>query len=125
MGGSPGELSEELVTQERRKKGWRMNCDVGEEKEGLENEIQHFRHFTYITTHSPTFPSLHLRHGSFSQSFRHFTYVTAQSPTLPFLHLRHSSFSNPYFASPTSQALHLLYLASRPCIKVILYDFIS
>ena len=30
MGGSPGELSEELVTQEKRKKGWRMICDVGE-----------------------------------------------------------------------------------------------
>ena len=30
MGGSPGELSEELVTQEKRKKGWRMSCDVGE-----------------------------------------------------------------------------------------------
>ena len=30
MGGSPGGLSEELVTWEKRKKGWRMNCDVGE-----------------------------------------------------------------------------------------------
>ena len=30
MGGSPGELSEELVTYEKQKKGWRMNCDVGE-----------------------------------------------------------------------------------------------
>ena len=39
MGGSPGELSEELVTQEKRKKGCRMNCDVGEETEGLENEL--------------------------------------------------------------------------------------
>ena len=39
MGGSPGELSEELVTQEKRKKGWRMNCDVGEVTEGLENEL--------------------------------------------------------------------------------------
>ena len=39
MGGSPGELSEELVTQEKRKKGWRMNCDVGEATEGLENEL--------------------------------------------------------------------------------------
>ena len=29
MGGSPSELSEELVTYEKRKKGWRMNCDVG------------------------------------------------------------------------------------------------
>ena len=40
MGGSPpGELSEELVTQETRKKGSRMNCDVGEATEGLENEL--------------------------------------------------------------------------------------
>ena len=39
MGGSPGELSEELVTQENIKKGWRMNCDVGEATEGLENEL--------------------------------------------------------------------------------------
>ena len=46
------------------------------------------------------------------QPFRRFTYVTSHSPTLPLLHLRHSSFSNPSFASPTSQALHL---AGRPC----------
>ena len=39
MGGSPGELGEELVTQEKRKKGWRMNCYVGEATEGLENEL--------------------------------------------------------------------------------------
>ena len=39
MGGSPGELSEELVTQDKRKNGWRMNCDVGEATEGLENEL--------------------------------------------------------------------------------------
>ena len=39
MGGSPGVLSEELVTQEKRKKGWRMSCDVGEATEGLENEL--------------------------------------------------------------------------------------
>ena len=38
MGSSPGELSEELVTQEKQKKGWRMNCDVGEVTESLENE---------------------------------------------------------------------------------------
>ena len=93
--------------------------------------------------HSPTFPSLHLRHNSFSnpsvalptsqlmihlsvasptsqfvlQPFCHFTYVTAHSPTLPLLHLRHSSFSNPTFSSPTSQALHLIHLASRPCLR--------
>ena len=39
ISGSPGELSEELVTYEKRKKGWRMNCDVGEATEGLENEL--------------------------------------------------------------------------------------
>ena len=39
MGGSPSELSEELVTQEKRKKEWKMNCDVGEATEGLENEL--------------------------------------------------------------------------------------
>ena len=39
MGGSPGDLIEELVTQEMRKKGWRMNCHVGEATEGLENEL--------------------------------------------------------------------------------------
>ena len=39
MGGSPGELSEELLTEEKRKKGWRMNCDVGEATEGLVNRL--------------------------------------------------------------------------------------
>ena len=39
MGGSPGELTEELVTQEKQKKGCRMNCDVGEAMKGLENEL--------------------------------------------------------------------------------------
>ena len=39
----------------------------------------------------------------FIQPFRHFTYVTTHSPTLPSLYPRHSSFSNPSVASPTSQ----------------------
>ena len=78
--------------------------------------LQPFRHFTYVTTHSPTLPLLHLRNSSFSnlsatsltsqliiQPFRRFTYVAAHSPTFPLL-LRHSSFSNPSFASPMSQA---------------------
>ena len=89
--------------------------------------LQPFRCFTYVTTHSPTLPSLYLRHSSFYnlsvtspkwqlilQPFRRFIYVTAHSPTLSLLHLRHSSFSNPSFASPTSQALHLIHLASCP-----------
>ena len=39
MGGSPGELSEELVCRKSEKKDWRMNCDVGEATEGLKNEL--------------------------------------------------------------------------------------
>ena len=39
MDGSPGDLSEEPVTYEKRKKGWRMSCDVGEATEMLENEL--------------------------------------------------------------------------------------
>ena len=51
--------------------------------------LQPFRHFTYVTTHSPTIPTLHLHHNSFS--------------ILPSLYLRYSSFSNTFVASPTSQ----------------------
>ena len=120
-----------------------MSCDVGKVTEGLENEfwrrwcdgkvgewakliviviakliLQPFRDFTYVTTNSPTLPSLYLRHSSFSNSsvasstsqfilqhFRRFTYVTAHSPTLLLLHLRHSSFSNTSVALPTSQLI--------------------
>ena len=57
------------------------------------------------------------------QPFRRFTYVTTHSPTLPLLHLSHSSFSNPYFTSPTSQALHLRHLAIRPCISTLVTKF--
>ena len=39
------------------------------------------------------------------QAFRRFTYVTAHSPTIPSLYLRHNSFSNPSVASPTSQLI--------------------
>ena len=118
-----------------------MSCDVGKATAGLDNELwrrlsdgrvgewaelstiqweelilQTFRHFTYVTAHSTTLPSLHLRHAH-SPTFLRFTYVTAHSPTIRLLHQRHSSFSNPSFASPTSQALHLRHLASRPCYE--------
>ena len=68
------------------------------------------------SAHSPNFdisPTSQL----ILRPFRRFTYVTAHSPTLPLLHLRHNSFSKPSFASPTSQALHLIQLASRPSIS--------
>ena len=152
-----------------------MNCDVGEVSESLENELcsstsqlilqpfrrfiyvssfsNPFRCFTYVTAHSPTVPSLYLRHSSFFKPIRCFTYVTAHSPTLPSLYLRHSSFSNPSlalptsqlilqplpllllrhssfsdpsFASPTSQDFHLRHLASRPWsvfLCVCMYKF--
>ena len=100
---------------------------------------------TMSSAHFPIYPSLHLRHNSFSnpsvalptsqlillpsvalptsqlilQPFRCYTYVTAHSPTIPLLHLRHSSFSNRCFASATSQALHLIHLASHPCSRAL------
>ena len=94
-----------------------MSCDVGEVKERLGSFsklsvtsltsqfiliLQAFRPFIYVTTHSPTLPSLHLRHNSFSnpslasptsqlilQPFRSFTYVTDHSLTLLSPLLRH------------------------------------
>ena len=39
------------------------------------------------------------------QPFLHFTYITAHSSTLPSLYLRHNSFSNPSVVLPTSQII--------------------
>ena len=98
--------------------------------------LQAFRRFTYVTTHSPTVPSLYLRHNSFSnppvalptsqlilQPSRCFTYVTVHSRTLLSLLLRHrlftyvtwqSSFSNLYchftYVTTHSPTLPSLYL---------------
>ena len=65
-----------------------MICDVGEVTERLENELCYDYNYELC---------------SFSKPFRHFTYVTAHSPTLPSLYLRHNSFFNSSVASPTSQ----------------------
>ena len=81
-----------------------MNCDLVEVSERLQNEVCSYSN---LSVTSPTAQLI-------LQLFRRFTYITAHSPTLPLLHLRHSSFSNPSFASPTSQDLHLIHLASRP-----------
>ena len=107
MGGLPGDVSEEAVTQEKRKKGWRMSCDVGETTEGLEKScdavtsptsqliLQPFRRFIYVTARSITIPVLHLRQtlhlpsAALStsqlilQPFSCFTYVTGTSPRSP------------------------------------------
>ena len=66
---------------------WRA-CDVGEAKEGLENEL-------------------------IFQPFRLFTNVTAHFPTLPSLYLRHSSFSNRSVATPTSQFIQSVWRVLR------------
>ena len=70
----------------KRRKGCRMSCGVDEAAEVLENEL--WRMWSDVRAHSPTFPPLYLHH---------------------------SSFYNPCVASPKSEALHLLHLASRPC----------
>ena len=91
-----------------------MSCDVGEVTERLENELCYDYNYELcsFSNFSVTSPLSQLT----LQPFHRFTYVTAHSPTLPVLHLWHSSFSNPSFASPMSQALHLIHLASRPWI---------
>ena len=76
--------------------------------------------YSHSRAHYPTFPSLHLRHNSFSnpsvdlptsqlipQPFRCFTYVTVHSPTLLSLLLRHKicSFSNLFVTPSTSQLI--------------------
>ena len=82
-------------------KGWRMSraCDLGEGKEGLENEL--WRRWS------------NRRFGEWAllipQPFSHFTYVTTHSPTLLSLYLHHSSFSNPSVVSPTSQLILKLF----------------
>ena len=81
-----------------------------------------------LQAHSPTLPSLYLRHSSFAnpfvasptsqlilQPFRCFTYVTAHTPIFPLLHLCHSSFFNHSVASPTSQ----LILQSFRCFTYV------
>ena len=85
-----------------------------------------FFHFSYVTSSSfneqSSFSNLSVTSRTSQlilEPFRRFTYVTAHSPTLPLFHLRHSSFSNPSFASPTSQALHLILLGRRPCFVCV------
>ena len=88
--------------------------DVGEETEGLENEL--------CSAHSPNLPLLHLHHSSFSnpsvasptsqlilQSFQCFTYITAHSLILPLLHLHHR-----HFTYVTWRAAHALNVNPWP-----------
>ena len=57
-----------------------------------------------LNSHLPCFQkAINNERSTFSNLFCHFTYITAHSPTLPSLYLRHSSISNPSVDSPTSQ----------------------
>ena len=94
---STGRVGEWAVLYVKRRKGWRMSCDVGEVKERLDNELCSFSNL--LTKIYTQWAELIL------QPFLHFTYVTAHSPTLPSLYLRHSSFSNPSVALPTPQLI--------------------
>ena len=86
----------------KRKKGWRMSCDVGEvTKVGewallLCYKLEHGRLARWIKWRACDAEFI-------LQPFLHFTYITTHSPTLPSLYLRHSSFSNPSVVLPTSQ----------------------
>ena len=71
-----------------------MSYDIGEVTEALENEL------SKLSVTSPRSQLILIL-----QAFRQFTYVTAHSPTLPSLYLRHNTFSNPSIASPTSQLI--------------------
>ena len=106
-----------------------MSCDVGKPTEGFENQLwrrwSDWKVLRMSWAHSPTFPSLYLRHNSFSnpfvalpttqlilQPFRWFTYVTVHSPTHLSLLLRLK-----LFTEFTWLATHAS-LGSRVCISV-------
>ena len=63
-----------------------------------------FRYFSYVTTHSPTLPSLYLRHRSFSNS-------SVASPTSHFILQPFFRFS--YVTSSSRRPL--IHLTSLPC----------
>ena len=108
---SNGWVGEWAVTWVKRRKGWRMNCDVGEVKEG-----------SWSRAHSPTFSSLHLRYSSFSNPS--VALPTSQLILQPFssLNLHHSSFSNPSVALPTWQLISKPSVAS-PTPELIIQPF--
>ena len=109
-----------------------MSCDEGEVTERLENE----QSFTYVIGSSLTSPGERpmiqgvtplLLRSSCADGIGRFwnihrihqipsprRFVPGYGRHPQEWSLRSCSFSNPYFASPTSQAIHLRHLASRP-----------
>ena len=84
MGGSPGDVGEVTLVKQRRlkrRKGWRMSCDVGEAMwESL--ILQPLLRFTYVQLFSN--PSAALPKSELIlQPIRCFTNVIGTSPTSP------------------------------------------
>ena len=90
------------------------------------------------SAHSPTFPSLHLRHSSFSnpsvalptsqlilQPFRRFTYVTTHSPTPSIASPTSQFILQPFFRFSCVTSSSLIHLASRPCSTNAPLHFVS
>ena len=88
---SNGRVGEWPVTLVKRRKSWRMSCDVGEVTERLENELCYDCNYELcsFSSLSVTSPMSQL----ILKPFRCFTYVTAYSPTLVSLLLRHRLFT--------------------------------
>ena len=138
-----------------------MSCHVGEATEWLVNELwrrwsdekvgewaelivtviaelilQRFHHFTYVTTHSPTLPSLYLRDSSFSspsvasptsqfflQPLFRFSYVTSSSAELILQSFRHFTYVTTH--SPSLPSLYLRRISfSNPSVALPTSQFI-
>ena len=82
-----------------------MSCDVGEVTESLDNQNELWRSWSDWKLGEWAELIVIVIAELILQPFRHFTYVTTHSPTLPSNYLRHSSFSNPSVPSPTSQLI--------------------
>ena len=82
-----------------------MSCDVGKATKGFGNELWRRWSDGNVGEWAELARWIKRRACDelIFQPFRHFTYVTTHSPTLPSLYLRYSLFSNPSVASPTSQ----------------------
>ena len=120
MGGSPGDVSEEPVTKEKRKKGWRMicnvgqamegwiiSCDVGEVTEMLENELccDYNCELCSFSNPSIALPMLQVT----LQLFPCFNYVRAHSPTLLSLLLCHRLFTYDTWQAAHGPSLDMHY----------------
>ena len=82
MGGSPGDVREELVKS--------SFCKLSTTSPTSQLILQPFRRFTYVTAHSPTLPLLHLGHNSFSSP----SFASTTSQDFHLHHLASTSSSN-------------------------------